>query len=123
MRKFDLEVRLTDFAVQCIDIAGKLPKNIPGMHLSNQLTRSGTSPSLNYGEAQSAESRKDFIHKVRIILKELRETRICLNIISRTVATDKTEAIVSALSECDELISIFVKSEQTAKRNMTKINR
>ncbi len=82
--EFDLEERLVDFAARCIKVAQSLPRSFSGQHLSGQLTRSGTSPALNYGEAQGAESRKDFIHKMRVCLKELRETRICLKIIIRS---------------------------------------
>ena len=66
-RKFDLEERLIDFAVAAIKI---LPKTYAGSHLAGQLTRSGSSPALNYGEVQSAESRNDFIHKMKVALKE-----------------------------------------------------
>ncbi len=62
-RKFDLDERLIEFAAVIIDIAESLPKTLAGNHLAGQLVRSGTSPALNYGEAQSAESRNDFIHK------------------------------------------------------------
>ena len=82
MRKFNLEELLTDFAVEIINIVEALPKNPVCRHLgSNQLLRSGTSPALNYGEAQAAESRADFIHKIKIILKELRESFICLIVV------------------------------------------
>lgn len=83
MKKFDLEERLIDYSVQIVKIASELPKLKVGNHLSGQLIRSGTSVSLNYGEVQSAESRKDFIHKIKVILKELRETLICLKIVDR----------------------------------------
>ncbi len=73
-RKFDLEQRLIQFAVTSIRLAEKLPASFAGRHLSGQLIRSATSPALQYGEAQSAESRNDFIHKLKIALKELRET-------------------------------------------------
>ena len=73
---FDLEDRLIDFAVRIIRTAEALPKTKVGKHISGQLIRSGTSPAPNYGEAQSAESRSDFIHKMKISLKELRETRV-----------------------------------------------
>ena len=78
MNKFDLEDRLVEFSVLIIDIVNEIPRSKAGNHLSGQLVRSGTSVSLNYGEAQSGESRKDFIHKIKIILKELRETFVCL---------------------------------------------
>ena len=80
MRKFDLEERLVNFAVRIINVAEKSSKTYAGKHLAGQIIRFGTSPALNYGESQSAESRADFIHKVKIILKELRETLICLKI-------------------------------------------
>jgi len=80
MNKFDLEERLINFAVMIVRICESIAAN----HLAGQLIRSGTSPSLNYGEAQSGESRKDFIHKIKIVLKELRETYACLKIIHRS---------------------------------------
>jgi len=82
--KFDLEERLINFAVMIIEITDSMPKTRAGNHLSGQLIRFGTSPALNYGEAQSAESKKDFIHKIKVVLKELRETFVCLKIIDRT---------------------------------------
>src|SRR3989304_6026480 len=77
-RIFDLEERLIDFAVRIIRTAESLPKTKAGNHIAGQLIRCGTSPAPNYGEAQSAESRSDFIHKMKVSLKELRETRIWL---------------------------------------------
>jgi four helix bundle protein len=82
-RKFDLDERLIDFALIIIDIAESLPKTLAGNHLAGQLIRSGTAPALQYGEAQSAESRSDFIHKMKIAAKELRETYNCLRLIRK----------------------------------------
>ncbi len=115
-RKFDLDERLIDFAAFIIDIAESLPKNFAGNHIGAQLVRSGISPALNYGEAQSAESRNDFIHKMKIAVKELRETFNCLRIIEKKRGSpqDKLSLI---LNENNQLISIFVKSIETAKRN------
>ncbi len=81
--KFDLEERLINYSVLILDIVDSLPENKVANHLANQIVRSGTAPSLMYGEAQSSESRKDFIHKMRLSLKELRETYNCLKILSR----------------------------------------
>ena len=81
MNKYDLEERLIEFSVLIIEVVSEIPNSKSGNHLSGQLVRSGTSVSLNYGEAQSSESRKDFIHKMKVILKELRETFVCLKII------------------------------------------
>ena len=75
---FDLEERLIEFAVRIIQMAESLPKTKAGNHIAGQLIRSGTSPALNYGEAQAAESRSDFIHKMKVCLKELRESRVWL---------------------------------------------
>ncbi|MFA6597687.1 MAG: four helix bundle protein [Ignavibacteriaceae bacterium] len=117
MNKRELEERLIDFAVLIINIVGNMPDTKAANHLSGQLLRSGTSPALNYGEAQSGESRRDFIHKIKIVLKELRESYICLQIIYRTKLFKSEVKIQQALNECNELISIFVKSVETAMKN------
>ena len=120
MNKFDLEERLINFAVLIIEIASELPNTKVGNHLSGQLVRCGTSPALNYGEAQSGESRKDFIHKIKVVLKELRETFVCLKIIYRAKLYKSEKKMQKALKENDELISIFVKSVETAQSNLEK---
>jgi four helix bundle protein len=118
MEKFDLEDRLIAFAVLIIKIVESMPNTKAGIHLAGQLVKSGTSPALNYGEAQSAESRKDFIHKMKISLKELRESFICLKIISIAKLHKSDDLINEVLTENDELISIFVKSVETARKNL-----
>lgn len=118
MNKFDLEERLIDFAVNIVEICESMPDTRASNHLSGQLIRSGTSPALNYGEAQSGESRKDFIHKIKIVLKELRESFVCLKIIDRSKLYKNKENIKAALIENNELISIFVKSTETAQNNL-----
>ena len=117
MRKNDLEVRLIDYTVRVIQIAENLKKSYTGVHLSGQLIRSSTSAAPNYGDAQSAESRKDFLHKLKIILKELRETNVTLKIIDKTKIYKDPLEVIWALKETDELISIFVKSVETATKN------
>lgn len=72
--KFDLEERLITFSIKILKIAEMQPNTYAGKHFAGQIIRSGSSPALNYGEAQSAESRREFIHKMKIALKELRET-------------------------------------------------
>jgi four helix bundle protein len=119
---YEIQLRrtLNKFAVIILEITEKLPETKGSNHLSGQLVRCGTAPALHYGEAQSAESRKDFIHKMKIALKEMRESLICLKIIERKrYLTD--QSIVNSLSELNELISIFVKSIATAKTNLKKI--
>ena len=117
-RKYDLEERLIDFAVLIISITESLYNTRAGIHIGGQLVRSGTSPALHYGEAQSAESRPDFIHKIKVVLKELRETKNALRIIKQVPLTDKMENVEKAFAESNELISIFVKSLETAKKNL-----
>src|SRR5438552_3701865 len=82
-RVFDLEDRLIAFCVRILDVVEALPTTKAGNHVAGQLVRCGTSPAPNYAEAQSAESRNDFIHKMKICLKELREIRVWLLIIQR----------------------------------------
>ncbi|HEX7577790.1 MAG TPA: four helix bundle protein, partial [Verrucomicrobiae bacterium] len=82
-RKFDLEDRLLEFASAVIDLSDSLPATRAGNHIAGQLLRSGTSPYPNHGEAEAAESRDDFIHKLKICLKELRETRRWARLIKR----------------------------------------
>jgi four helix bundle protein len=115
--KIDLEERLIDFSVRCIKISEEMMNTYAGKHLSSQLTRSGTSPALNYAEAQAAESRQDFVHKMKVCLKELRETMVCIKIIHR-LNYFKSERLEPILKENNELISIFVKSIETAKMNI-----
>lgn len=119
-KKFDLEERLIDFAVLILEIGESLFNTRAGNHIGGQIIRSGSSPALNYGEAQSAESRNDFVHKFKIILKELRETNVALEIIKRKPLIKKTELVDKAMKECNELISIFVKSIETANKNKLK---
>ena len=83
VREFDLEDRLVDFASSIIELTESLPKTRAENHVASQLLRSGTSSAPNYGEVQAAESRRDFVHKLGICLKELRESRIWLRIVQR----------------------------------------
>ena len=110
-RKFDLEERLIDFGVLIIDVSEKLPKTAAGRHLADQLLRSGTAPALHYGEAQAAESKKDFIHKMKLALKELRETSINLRMLQKA----KMYSDENLLGEARQLVAIFQKSIDTAQ--------
>ena len=74
----DIQERLINFAVSIIQLASKLTKSTAEKHVANQILRSGTSPAPNYAEACSAESSNDFIHKLKIVLKELNETKVWL---------------------------------------------
>ncbi len=115
--KYDLENRLIDFAVRIIGVAESLPNTAAGNHIRGQLIHSGMSPAPNYGEAQSAESRDDFIHKTKIVLKELRETKVWLKIIQRKNLAKDNKEVKDLIIESDELISIFFVSVDTAKKN------
>ncbi len=115
-RNYNIEERLIEFAVQILDIVENLPKSYGSQHLGGQLARSGTSPALNYGEAQSAESTKDFIHKMKICLKELRESQICMKIIAKKAYLDDKK-LETAIIENGELIAIFTSSIKTAMLN------
>ena len=95
MSKFDLEDRFIDFTIRISNVVDKIDNSKLGNYIAGQLIRSGSSPALNYGEAQSAESRKDFVHKLKIILKELKESRICLKIIERKPLIPNTKEISS----------------------------
>jgi four helix bundle protein len=115
-RKFDLEDRLIRLAVQIVRMADGFPDTKSGRILTDQLIRSGTSSALNYGEAQSAESKRDFVHKLKIVLKELRESSVALKIAGELNFLDGPEDTSQILDECHQLIAIFVKSIQTASR-------
>lgn len=115
-KKYDLQDRLLQFSISILRIAEQLPKSYAGIHFAKQLVRCGTAPAFHHSEAQSAESRKDFIHKMKIAVKELRETFMNLKIIYKKPLL-KNDHVNEALIECNELISIFVKSIQTAKKS------
>src|SRR2546430_4759054 len=114
--RYDLEDRLIAFAVQICVLAERFPATGIGRHVSSQIVRSGTSPFANYGEAQAAESRQDFVHKLRLCLKELREIQAWLKVAERMTLCP--ENIKAARNECNELVSIFVASIKTATDHM-----
>ncbi len=116
-RKYDLEERLVSFVCLILEVYDLFPNSKAGQNLELQLSKSGTSQALNYGEAQAAESKQDFIHKMKICLKELRETKITPRIIVQKplIVNEKLEII---LKECNELIAIFASSIETTKRNL-----
>ena len=109
-----LEDRLVNFAVRIIKLSACLPRTPAGKHVAGQILRSGTSPAPNYGEARGAESRADFVHKTRIVLKELNETSIWLRIIGRSRLL-KRDLLVEIIQENGELCKIFTASLKTAK--------
>jgi four helix bundle protein len=115
MTSSELQDRLINFAVSIIKLTKSLTSDVAGKVMLDQLVRSGTSPALNYGEAVGAESSNDFIHKMQIVLKELRESFVALTIIQRADLCKDTAALKIVLDENNQLISIFVKSITTNK--------
>ena len=115
-RVYDLEERLLDYSVLIIRLCEKLPNTRVGNHVAGQLIRSGTSALPNHGEAQAAESPADFTHKMKICLKELRESYRWLLLISRVPLIESEAEVKSLIVETDELIRIFVKSIQTVQK-------
>ena len=111
---YDLEERLLEYSARIIRLVERLPNTRAGNHLAGQLLRSGTSPLPNHGEAQAAESAKDFMHKLKICLKELRESCRWLLLIQR-VPLLRPRLVEALVKETDELIRIFVRSIQTAE--------
>lgn len=120
-RKVDLEDRMVLFAVRCLEVCDKLPRTRIGFNLEHQLSRSSTAAALNYGEAQAAESTADFIHKLKIVLKEIRETIINLKIIA-TKPLLLDPIVDTVLNEAHQLMAIFFQSIKTAKENQQKRN-
>jgi len=116
-QKYDLENRLLEYLLGIIKIVEKLPNNRAGNHVAGQLLRSGTSPYANHGEAQAAESAQDFIHKMRICLKELRESKRWLKLIQRVPLVKLPDKVDVLLQETEELIKIFATSIRTAEKN------
>jgi len=116
-RQYDLQDRLVAYAVRIIKLSESLPETKAGKHVSSQILRSGTSPAPNYGEAQSAESKADFVHKLKIALKELRETEIWLKIIAEAQMIESVYQLAPLLQETDELIAILFTSVETAKKS------
>jgi four helix bundle protein len=112
-RQYDLDERLLEYAERIIRLVDALPPSKAGRHVADQLLRCGTSPLANHGELQAAESRKDFIHKLGICLKEIRETQRWLRLIHR-VPLIPTAKIEPLLAETEALIKIFRASIRTA---------
>ncbi len=114
----DIQERLIDFAVRVLKVCDHLPASAAGKHVGNQLLRSGTAPAAHYAEARGAESTADFIHKLKICLKELNETQVWLQIASKSnmIAAEK---LADLQSECISLAKITNTSITTARASLT----
>lgn len=115
MKKYDLEQRLIKFAIDIIKVCNTLDGGYASQHLSKQVIPSSTSAALNYGEAQGAESSKDFIHKMKLCLKELRESLVNLKIQRGADISTSINQVDVLMKENNELISIFVASIRTSQ--------
>ena len=116
-RVYDLEQRLVDYTCRMIDVVEALPTTRAGNYIAGQLIRSCHSPAFNYGEAQGAESPRDFIHKMGVIVKELKECRVALKIIKKKEMIKPEKKLEGVCKETEELIAIVAKSIITAKNN------
>lgn len=121
-RNFDLEDRLVDFTCRMIEVADALPNTRTGNYIAGQLIRSCHSPALNYAEAQAAESISDFVHKLAIVLKELKECRIALKIIGKKELIKPTARLDEIFKETQALIAIIAKSISTSKKRKETSN-
>ena len=115
-RKFDLEDRLVDFTCRMIEVVDALPNTRTGNYIAGQLIRSCHSPALNYAEAQAAESIGDFVHKLAVVLKELKECRIALKIIGKKELIKPATRLDEIFKETQSLIAIIAKSITTSKK-------
>lgn len=118
-RKYDLEDRLADYTCRMIDVVESLPETRAGNYIAGQLIRSCHSPTFNYGETQVAESTKDFIHKMGVVLKELKECRTALKVIRKKEMIKPVSKLDAVYKETEELVAIIAKSISTAKKNST----
>jgi len=109
-----LEERLSSFAATIVILSSKLPRTPQGRHICDQILRSGTAAAANYGEARAAESRADFIHKLKVVSKELNETAIWLDIIVKS-SVISPENVVAIVAENRELCRIISASVRTAR--------
>jgi four helix bundle protein len=116
-KPFDLQERLIQYALRILSVVESLDEGRIASHVGGQLLRCGTSPAPNHAEAQGAESLNDFIHKMKIVLKELRESWVWLQIVYRKPLVQNPERLKPLIQETDELIAIIFKSIQTAKQN------
>ena len=114
--QYDLEERLLEYAARIIRLSEHITRSPAGQHIALQVLRSGTSPLPSHGEAQAAESSRDFVHKLKVGLKELRETYRWLRLVQRVPLVKKPDRVQPLLQETDELIRIFVSSIKTVQK-------
>lgn len=116
----ELENRLVELAIGINEICRSLDQSYLAQHISTQIIRSSSGAALNYGEAQAEESKKDFVHKISVVLKELRETKVSLKLLKNSVNNEKKLTFDRCQNECDQLIAIFHKTVISAKASLPK---
>jgi four helix bundle protein len=119
-KKYDLEERLLEYSASIVRLVEKLAKTKVGTHVGGQLLRSGTSPYFNHGEAEAAESPRDFVHKMGVCLKELRETKRALKLTKKVPLVQSPSEVDQLLVETEELIRIFFVSIRTANKKVVR---
>lgn len=115
LRVYDLEERLLAFAVRVVRVTESMGRSRARRYVADQLLRSGSSPYGHHGEVESAESRDDFVHKLRVCHKELRECRRWLRLVQRVPLVAKPERLTELIEEAEQLIRIFTTSVRTAR--------
>jgi four helix bundle protein len=118
-RNDKLSERLIAFAVRIIALANALPRAAAGRHIARQLLRAGTSPGANYEEARGAESKRDFVHKLGIVHKELKESRYWIRLAAAARLVKPASRLDGLLDEVDQLVAIFGKSLNTARKDLS----
>ena len=118
--KYDLEERLLEYAASIVRLVESMTKTKAGNHVGGQLLRSGTSPYFNHGEAEAAESPRDFVHKMGVCLKELRETKRALRLTKKVPLVQSPADVDPLLVETEELIRIFFVSIRTANKKVVR---
>ena len=122
-RKYDLEDRLVDYSCRMIDVVDALPNTRAGNYIAGQLIKSCMSPTFNYGEVQGAEPRNDFVHKMGVVLKELKECRSALKVIRKKEMIKPVTKLDGIYKETEELVAIMAKSIETANKNNPSKNK
>ena len=119
-RKFDLEDRLVEYSCRMIDVVEALPDTRAGNYIAGQLIKCCMSPTFNYGEVQGAESGNDFVHKLGVVLKELKECRSALKIVIKKALIKPFSKLAGVYKETGDVIAIMAKSIETATANKSK---
>jgi four helix bundle protein len=119
-KEYDLEERLLEYSASIVRLVETMTNSRAANHVAGQMLRSGTSPYFNHGEAQAAESPRDFVHKMGVCLKELRETKRALMLTKKVPFVPSSDDVEPLLQETEELIKIFFTSIRTANKKVVR---